>query len=67
MPRMENSDQIEKTEFGWAIACETMPYRKDMMWLKLPERHIYQFDGDGWFRVKPPEPGFIPEGDLNHG
>lgn len=67
MPRMTNDEKIVQTEVGWAIESETPPWRRDMFWCKTPERHVYTFQEDGWYRVVPPDRGFLPEGDLNHG
>lgn len=53
------------THFGWANISLEPPHRVDMPWMKMPERHLYVWDGDGWYRVDPPEKAFIPDGDLN--
>lgn len=55
------------TDFGWGIASIDPPYRLDLVWMKMPEKHIYQWDGDGWYRIQPPESRFIPDQDLPHG
>lgn len=65
MPPIEPRPQMEMTDFGWALVSDTMPPRGETnVWLKLPERHVYMWDGDGWERVSPPEPKFIT---INHG
>lgn len=56
-----------QTEFGWALASLTPPYRTDLFWVKMPERHVYTWDADGWYRIKPPERAPIPDHDLPHG
>jgi hypothetical protein len=55
------------TDFGWAHASLTPPRDKDMHWIKMPEQHIYTWDGDAWYRIKPPEFQKIEERDLPHG
>ena len=55
------------THFGWARISLTPPKEVDMLWIKMPEKHTYGFDGDGWYRIDPAEPQRIPDGDLNHG
>jgi quercetin dioxygenase-like cupin family protein len=72
MSRFLENDEFEPsklvpTKYGFALAQESMPHRQDVRWLKLPERHIYCFDGDGWYRLEPPEPIRLPTGDLHHG
>lgn len=64
---MTNDETLVETEFGWAVQSDTPPKRKDMNWLKTPENHIYYFDGDGWYRLKPPETAFLPDRELPHG
>jgi hypothetical protein len=65
MPPAEPQPPMEQTEYGWAVVSEKMPRRGEgHLWLKIPERHIYDFDGDGWYRIQPPEDHFVP---LNHG
>ena len=56
-----------ETEFGFALQQEEMPKRHDVFWKQMPSGHIYTFDGDGWLRLKPPEPKLYPPGDLKHG
>ena len=56
-----------KTDFGFALAQEEMPHRRDVFWYKLPEGHVYSFDGDGWLRLNPPQKYIYPRGDLPHG
>lgn len=57
---------ITYTDFGWARISLTPPREYDMHWMKMPEKHLYTWDGDGWYRIQPPEPNFVP-GDLPHG
>lgn len=65
MPPKEPAPRMEPTEFGWALASETMPHRGETnIWMKLPERHVYLWDGDGYERVSPPEQKFVP---FKHG
>jgi hypothetical protein len=59
--------KFERTDFGFALAQEAMPHRRDVFWLKLPERHVYSFDGDGWIRLNPPEKRIFPRTELPHG
>jgi hypothetical protein len=58
---------FEQTDFGFALVQDGMPHRHDVFWLKTPERHLYSFDGDAWFRLHPPEPKLYPPTHLNHG
>jgi hypothetical protein len=63
-----HSDSMVETEYGWALASRKPPKRIDINWLKLPERQVYFFDGDGWYRMD--GQGFQPgraAGDLPHG
>lgn len=64
----EPKPEMVETQFGWALVSPTMPRRGETnIWMKTPERHIYQWDGDGWDRVSPPERQFLPYRDLDHG
>jgi len=54
-----NPANMVPTGFGFCLRSERMPTRHDVRWLKMPERHVYFFDGDGWFRLDPPEKKFI--------
>lgn len=65
--KVTSEEPLAYTDYGWAAISLTPPSRRDLMWMKMPEKHIYTFDGDGWFRIDPPEMVFIPDGDLNHG
>jgi len=62
-----NPANMVPTGRGFCLALGHMPSRHDIRWIKLPERHIYEFDGDGWYRVDPPEPKFLEPGELKHG
>ena len=53
------------THFGWARASIDPPKDIDLHWVKMPEKHVYTWDGDGWYRIDPPERHWIP-GDLKH-
>jgi hypothetical protein len=64
---MSAEGDIVQTEYGWAVASERPSMRRDMYWLKLPERHVYYWDGDGWYRVDGEKIDFIPDGELPHG
>lgn len=55
------------TEFGWALASLTPPGRRDLLWMKMPEQHIYSWDDQGWHRIKPPEKEVDEMKDLPHG
>lgn len=55
------------TEFGWARVSFDPPKEIDLHWVKMPENHIYTWDGDGWYRISPPEIVRFPAGDLKHG
>lgn len=57
------------TEFGEAVESESVPLDRSILWMKLPERHIYQCDDCGWRRIKPPEIDFdFPfTEELDHG
>lgn len=64
----EPQPNMSQTDYGWAMESETMPRRGEAnVWKKMPEGHIYFWDGDGYYRVSPPEPHFLPFTDLNHG
>lgn len=70
---LKPSDRVEVleapmvwTDYGWALASLTPPYRRDLFWVKMPERHVYTWDGDGWYRIDPPEMVRFPFGDLKH-
>jgi len=54
------------TDFGWGIQSEAPHSRHDLLWV-APSGNIYAWDGDGWYRISPPE--IMPEakGDLPHG
>lgn len=66
--RVTMTEEPQKwTEWGWARVSLTPPREVDMLWIKMPEQHVYQWDGDGWYRISPPEPKFLPPGDLPHG
>jgi hypothetical protein len=72
MSRFNENDEYDpkrmvETPFGFALESDTMPNRRVCFWLKTPERHIYTFDGDAWFRLHPPEPKLYPPEDLKHG
>jgi len=59
---------MDFTDWGWAVTSDIMPPRGlTNIWKKTPENHVYLWDGDGWYRVSPPEKVFLPYGDLNHG
>jgi hypothetical protein len=65
MPPIEPKPEMEWTQFGWALVSEKMPARGETnIWLKIPERHVYLWDGDGYERVAPPEMKWIP---YHHG
>jgi hypothetical protein len=67
MPRLNNPN-MEQTAFGWAVSSDTPPDPSDSwLWLKIPERHLYMLEGNGWHRIDPPEKQFIPLEDLPHG
>lgn len=55
------------TEFGWAYASFDPPSDRALHWVKMPEKHIYTWDGDGWYRISPPEMEIVKYGDLPHG
>ncbi len=64
----EPQPNMVETDYGFALESEKMPCRGETnVWKKMPEGHIYLWDGDGWYRVKPPEKHFLPAGDLPHG
>lgn len=63
----EDDSDLRETNFGWCVARKTPPRRKDMNWLKIPEQHVYFFDGDGWYRLDAPDRTFIAQGELPHG
>ena len=73
MSRFLESDEFNPANmvavdgYGFCLALRTMPSRHDIRWLKLPERHVYFFDEDGWYRLSPPENKFLPAGELAHG
>lgn len=46
-----SDDSMVETDYGWALASHQPPRRIDINWLKLPERTVYYFDGDGWYRM----------------
>ena len=54
-----NPANMVPTGFGFCLKLDRMPTRRDIRWLKMPEGHIYDFDGDGWYRIDPPEKKFI--------
>lgn len=55
--RSEEYDEknIVQTDHGYAVRLEAEPSRRDLLWLKMPEEHIYFYDGDGWYRLSPAE------------
>lgn len=65
MPDREDG-KMQMTDFGWALRSKD-PTRKDLFWIPEGTDEIYQWDGDGWFRVRPPEMVRYPDGDLKHG
>ena len=61
MPPIEKPPVMEQTEYGWAFVSEKMPARGEAnIWMKIPERHVYLWDGDGYYRAQPKELLFIP-------
>jgi hypothetical protein len=68
MPPIDKQPEMELTDFGWALVSETQPPRGETnLWLQVPQRHIYGWDGDGWVRYHPPETMHLPATDLPHG
>jgi hypothetical protein len=64
----EPQPNVSQTDYGWAVESEKMPCRGlTNIWKKMPEGHVYLWDGDGWYRVSPPEKQFLPAQDLPHG
>lgn len=55
------------TDFGWANLSASEPRDREMLWFKTPEKHVYMWDGDGWYRVQPPERVRTIARDLPHG
>lgn len=64
--RMENPDMVA-TEFGFAIRSEKPPHRGEYSLWFTNTGQVYQWDGDGWTRLKPPEPHFLPAIEIPHG
>lgn len=58
---------LVETEYGWALASPTPPGRRDLYWKKTPENHVYFWDGDGWFRLQPPDRLPLKDQELPHG
>lgn len=58
--------KLKMTDFGWATESATQPRDVSLHWWKLPEGHLYTWDGDGWYRLWPQEHRFIAE-ELPHG
>ena len=54
------------THYGFATVSIEPPSRRDILWSKMPENSIYTFDGDGWYRIDPPDQERFPDGDLKH-
>jgi len=73
MSRFLESDEFNPANmvpvdgYGFCLKSENMPKRKDVRWLKMPEEHVYFFDGDAWYRRSPPEIKTLSPGDLKHG
>jgi len=63
---MNDETVLEWTDYGYAYRGENPPKRQDVHWI-TPMEHIYAWDGDGWFRIRPPDRKQYPKGDLNHG
>lgn len=65
----EPQPNMVPTEFGFAVESVDMPRRGETnIWKKMPEGHVYLWDGDGWLRVSPPELHYINHGEhLPHG
>lgn len=55
------------TLYGWSMSSFTPPYRRDLMWYKLPEGHIYDWSEDGWHRISPKEWQPYADRELSHG
>ena len=71
MSHFKETDEFDpanmvKTDYGFALKQERMPSRHDVFWLKMPEESIYVWEGDGWLRLRPPEPKLYPAKDLPH-
>lgn len=62
----EGDNDLIKTEFGWAVKKDRPPHTRDLYWM-TPAGNIYLWDGDGWYRVKPPERLPMKMEDLPHG
>lgn len=61
------SMELRQTKFGWAHPSNEPPADKHLLWMKLPEQHLYEWDDDGWHRLEPPEYQPMCDGDLPHG
>ena len=60
-------DSIVNTKYGWAVESADMPRRTDLLWLKLPEKHVYMWEDEGWLRISPPQRVPLDRKDLPHG
>lgn len=54
------------TDFGWALESK-QPTRRDLFWIPAGTNHIYVWDGDGWYRIRPPEMAVYNGKELPHG
>lgn len=62
-----NKAPMVHTQYGWALASLTPPSDRMLLWVKMPERHIYDWEDGQWIRVAPPERPSHPIKDLDHG
>jgi len=53
------------TPYGWASASLTPPRDIGLLWAKMPEGHTYTWDGDGWYRIDPPDQFYV-SAELGH-
>jgi hypothetical protein len=65
MPDREEGKMV-LTDYGWGLESK-MPTRKDLFWIPEGTKQVYTWDGDGWYRIKPPERPAHNGKDLAHG
>ena len=64
---MDGEGRMVLTDFGWALESPEPTSRHDLFWIPSGTNHVYSWDGDGWFRIRPPEKVPHTMKDLPHG
>lgn len=65
MPDREQG-RMRLTDYGWSLESKE-PTRKDLFWIPEGTEQVWSWDGDGWYRLRPPERPPHNGKDLAHG